>query len=293
MTDHAPAPKRSTVQFTLSFGLIPVKIRLFAPTEEVEALKRHQYIETTTDDDSVESHPVGRRAYDKETGENVTDADIVKKVTVPVVGGEALVELTDEEIELVTAGTAVDRGDVPVEAFVPLSTLGSRYHTTKWFQARPALRQEKRKSIPDPQADKAFALFMAAMEARQVGCLIRIGLRSAARYGVLTPDGRLHMVNYDAEVREGYAWPDVQINEAHVEAAATLIDGYGVETPDLVDVGGAALLEYVTQKAETGAVIEAPEVPVETDDAPDLDFTALLEASVKVAQSAKKAKVDA
>lgn len=297
----APAPKRSTIAFQLNFGMLPVRLRCFAPYQDAaESVQPHNYVEvevTDGDETVIESHPVGNLSYDKITGKPLAaDQTIVKKVTLPNdTPGEpdVLVELTDDEKALVTAGHAVDKGDVPIETFVPLDTIGSRYHVKSSHQIRPALRQEKKKSVADPQAEKAFALFMAAMAEKQVGCLIRMGLRAAARYGIITPDGFVHWLYFDAEVREDFAWPDVTVSEANAVAAGGLIDGYGIETPDLNDESGAALYEYLTEKAKTGKIIDAlpePE-PVEADD--DLDFTALLEASVAVVKSAKQAKVNA
>lgn len=300
---HAPAPKRANVAFTINLGMIPVRMRLFSPTEDETGTQRHQYVEVEVKDDkdnvTVESHPVGNRNYDKETGLNVEFGDIIKKVEVPNPyprPGEAdvLIELTDEEIVRVTAGNAVDRGDVPIEAFIPLDTLGTRYHVSKWYQVRPALRQEKRKSVPDPQANKAFVLLMAAMEAKGVAALLRLGIKSAARFAALTPDGRLHMLHFDSEVREDYPWPDETVDQKHIDGAAKLIEGYGIETPALVDENSILLTAYLTQKAKDGTVIDALPEPVETEDEPDLDFAVLLEASAAVVKSAKKkAKVTA
>lgn len=292
MSNHAPAPKRSTFAFTVNFGMLPVKCRLFSPTEDNEAIKTHQYVEVEVKDDegnvTVEDHEVGQRPYDKATGLNINKSDIINKATV----GDHLVALTPDEKALVTAGSAVDKGDVPIEAFIPLDEIGSRYHVKSSYQIRPALRQEKKRSVADPQAEKAFVLFMEAMKARGVGCLVRLGMRTTARYGVITPDGRMHMLHFDAEVREDFEWPSVEVSDAHIEGACGLIDGYGIDTPDLVDESAAALEKYLTKKAEDGTVIETPEVSDSEDADDDLDFTALLEASVAVVKSAK-AKADA
>lgn len=306
----APAPKRSTIAFQLNFGMLPVRLRCFAPYQDAaEAVKPHNYIAVeVTDDDgepvldddgnpTIEYHPVGNKQYDKITGDTVTDG-VIKMVTLdnpyPRPGEpDVLVELTDDEKALVTAGHAVDKGDVPIETFVPLDTIGSRYHVKSSHQIRPALRQENKKSVPDKNANKAFALFMAAMAEKQVGCMIRMGLRAAARYGIITPDGFVHWLHFDAEVREDFPWPDVTVSDAEVKGASGLIDGYGVDTPDLIDESGKALYEYLTNKVKTGETVEALPEPdeVEQDD-DDLDFTALLEASVTVVKSAK-AKVNA
>jgi non-homologous end joining protein Ku len=271
---HAPAPKRSTVVFTLNFGMVPVRMRLFAPTEDNKILEKHQYVTVDGED-----HEIGLKT--------VPNPD-------PVPGEpELLIELGDDEIARVTAGTAVDRGDVPIECFIPLDAIGTRYPVTAWYQARPALRQEKRKSVPDPTADKAFVLLMSAMEEKGVACLVRLALRGPAKFAAITPDGRLYMLNYDSEVREEYPWPDVEVPEAHIQGAMNLIDGYGIDTPALPDETGEALTKYVINKAKTGETIEALPEPEDAPDKPEPDYLALLEASVQVAKSAKKAKSNA
>lgn len=303
----APAPKRSTIAFQLNFGMLPVRLRCFAPYQDAEeAVKPHQYVPVQaplsilglSENVTIDYHSVGNKHYDKVTGDDVSSSEIIKMVTLdnpyPRPGAaEVLVELTDDEKALVTAGHAVDRGDVAIETFVPLDTIGSRYHVKSSHQIRPALRQEKKKSVQDPQAEKAFALFMAAMAEKQVGCLIRMGLRASARYGVITPSGFVHWLYFDGEVREDFPWPDVTVSEANAKAAGGLIEGYGIETPDLVDESTKALYEYCITKAKTGEVVEALPEPVEPEKDDDLDFTALLEASVAVVQSAKQAKVTA
>jgi non-homologous end joining protein Ku len=291
--NYAPAPKRATVAFTMNFGLVPVKMRLFATTEEIETNKRHQYVEV-----DGENHPVGVMPYDKETGEPVPKDVIVKKVTLPNPyprpgEPEVLVPVTDEEIALVTDPTKVDRGDVPIEAFIPLDTIGTRYHVKNWYQVRPALRQVKKASQPDPQADKAFALLMAALEAKQVAALVRFSLRAEPRYAAITPDGNLHILHFDSEVRAPFPTPDIEVAEAHIQGASNLIDAWGIDTPALVDESGEALVEYLTSKAKGGKVIEAPPVVEQTEEEPDLDFDLLLANSAQVVKSSKKSKANA
>lgn len=272
---HAPAPSRPTATFTVMLGMVPVPIRLFTPTEETELVKRKLFTQ--------EGHPVGMPTTDMVTGEKVSRDQCKKMVDVD---GE-FVELTDDEIAQVTAGQAVDKGCVNIETFIPLETIGERYRVSKWYQARPQEREigsgKKKKRQPNPVADKAFVLLLAALKAENVAALVRVGLRSTARYAALTPDGHFHFLHYDGEVREERELPEADVSDAELDMARQLLTNVGVSTPDLFDEAGEAVFAYVTKKAAGDVsefeVIAAPEV----DNV--IDFTALLTTAVAQAKA--------
>lgn len=269
-----PAPSRPTALFTIMLGLIPVPLRLFSPIETVESVKRKTF--------SPDGNPVGMPLTDTVTGLKVSKAECSMKVNV----NDQWVELTDEEIAEVTSGHAVDNGRVDVETFIPLEDLDSRYRTYKWYQARPQERvtgsgkNKVRKN--DPNADKTFTLLLEAMKAEGVAALVRVGLRGPARYGALTPDGHLHFLQYDSEIRQERDMPEVDISEQELTMARTLIQGIGSSSPVLEDHATEALVEYLEHKAN-GEVVERPaEAPEATDNV--LDLTAMLMASMKAVQ---------
>lgn len=267
-TDVNPAaPSRPTSTFTLMLGMVPVPVRLFTPTQNNVTVERKMF--------SPDGNPVGMPLTDLVTGQRVDKASTVKKVDY---NGE-LIELSDDELASVTAGFAVDKGQVPIETLIPLDAIGLRYRVEKFYQARPQKRQIGKKRVDDPVADKAFNLLLKALAAKNVAALFRVGLRSNARYAALTPDGHIHFLFYDDEVRQQVEFPEAEVSDAELGMASQLLDNIGLSVPVLVNESAALVQDYLSRKA-TGNVeeFEIAEAPV-LDSVPDL--TALLAASVK------------
>lgn len=262
----APAPTRSTTNLTLQWGLVPVKIRLFTAVEDTNPVKRSQYTQA--------GNKVIQPKRDSVTGRAVTGDEIVSMVEYD----GKLVELTDEEMAEVTSDFTVDRQGVEIQ-FVPLESIGTRYRVEKWYQARSGMTQTTKRSVPDPHADKAFALLLQSMAKRKVACLFRASLKGPARYAALTPDGLVHFLFYDGEVRAAFEWPDVTITKTEAEQGLQLIDAVGVTEPPLVDERGEALLKFVAQKLKDGKGIDRVPDP-DAAPSPTLDLTAALEASL-------------
>lgn len=270
MPTLAPPPTRSTVGFTLQWGLVPVKIRLFTATEDTNPVKRSQY--------TKDGNKVVQPKLDSATMRPVSGDDIVSMVELD----GKLVELTDEEMGQVTSDFDVDRGNVQI-TFVPLASIGGRYQVDKWYQARSGKLQTAKRSVPDPHADKAFALLLQSMEKKKVACLFRVSLRGPARYAALTPDGKVHFLFYDSEVREDFEWPDVTISKVEAAQGLELIDAVGVTEPDLVDERAEALMAFLARKVKDGKGVE---VRTAEPDAGGqvLDLTAALQASLDKAK---------
>lgn len=277
----AGPPTKSSVSLRVQFGLLVLDLSGYAAMgDETTTVERHQYTK-------VGHNPVGRKEYDKITGETIASDQIVKLVQV----GEKLVELTDDEIGEVTAGEKVDRAQIDIEALVPLSSIEDRYFTRARYQLRATKLKVGKTSKPNAPGNKAFRLFCRLLADRGVAALIRVPLRSSiARYAVITPDGMLRMLHFDDEVRAQLDFPEADLSENELTAGGLLIDSYEVSTPALVNVAGDKLLAYVEAKAE-GTL---PEPAAETEDAaPETqptDLMAMLEASVAAAKPAAKAR---
>ena len=274
---RAPAPTHTTASFTLQWGLVPVKIRLFTSTEDTNPVKRSLYTKTGS--------KVIQPKTDSATMKPVAAADIVSKVEID----GKLVELSDEEIAEVTSDLTIDRRAVEIQ-FVPADSIGSRYLVDKTYQARSGRISTAKRTVPDPQADKALALLLQSMEKRKVACLFRASLKGPARYAALTPDGKVHFLFYDGEVRAEADWPDVDISKTEAAQGLDLIDGIGVSTPDLIDERAERLHAHLRSKIAKGDATEAPAAA--TDGAPVegvLDLTAALEASIAAAAKGKPA----
>lgn len=279
MDATAPAPKQATNNITLRFPpLVSLTVQFYTATEDTKSVERHQY-------HRANDHEIGYKKFDKVTGKEVNSEDIATKVLV----GDKLVELTDAEMLAATAGAAVDKGDVEVSTFVPVSAIGDKYlvDNSRLYQVRPAQRDVGKKKVPDPHAEKLFMLLLASLEERQVAALLRVGLRGTARHAVLMADGFVRFLFYADEVRQQRALPDVELSAVDREAFGELIDAIGVDTPDLVNNAKEAITECLIAKA---AGLEATPIPErEEPEAEIVDLTAALAASVKAAKARKKA----
>lgn len=267
MPTLAPAPKQSTGSFTITLGLLPIPVRLLSPVQDTRLVERKMF--------TKDGHAVKMPYTDEETGERVEFSEIVKMVQVD---DDKFVELSDDEIAAVTAGQAVDKGTVKVETFVPVDAIGTRYKVKSEYQLRPQKREVNRRQVDDPNANKLFTLLIETLKAENVAALVRVGLRTEARYGAVTPDGRFCFLHFDAEVREQYPLPDVTLSDGDIEAARGLVKAVGVDTPDLINEAKVAVNEYLERKiagnAEDLTIEAAPEAPAE------MDLAAMLAASI-------------
>lgn len=274
MRTFAPPPPKTTVGFTLQWGdLVQVHVRLLTAVTDTTPIKRSQY---------TNGNKVCQPKMDSVTMKPATDIKLMVAVE------DKLVELSDEEMGKATSDFAVNRSEaVPVQ-FVALETIGTRYRVEKWYQARSGLKKVGEKSVPDAHFDKVFALLLQSMAKKKVACLFRTSLKGPARWAALTPDGNVHFLYYDDEVRGEFGWPEVTISKSEAAAGLELVDAKGVTEPELPDERGAALRAFVEKKARDGKTIDAP-ADAGGGIAPVLDLTAALAASVEQAKANKKA----
>lgn len=263
-THHAgPAPVKSTNSLMLSWGLVTMPLSIYAGLDDGSTVKRSEF--------TPDGHPVGRKAYDKLTGEDFT-GEAVKQVKV---ADNTWVELTDEEVELVTGGTV--KGVAEVEKFVPLDAIGREYIVSDVKQIRPTDKV--------PGAAKPFVLLCETMAEANVAALVKVTLRSVARYGVITPDGYLLLLHYADQVRPAREMPTAEISDAERALAKQLLDNVGIETKVLVNETGEKLTAYVHNKVTTGEIAVATDAPsvAKVDDS----LEALLAAAVSAARDAE------
>lgn len=262
----AAAPNRSTGSFTLGWGLVSIPVSLYSGTEEV-GVKRNRY--------TAVGNPVGMKNYDKVTGEDVEFADIVMRFDV---GDGRTVALSDDEIEAIVQPIA---GLAEVEAFYPLAHLvAGTYVPETLYQVRPAKVKGSKGSVPNPGAEKAFALLLTAMAAEGVFALVNVTLRGKPKYAALLPDGRFLILKFDGEVREPAPIAAVALSDAEISMGRQLISALKEDTPKVLeDDASAKIVAYALAKAEGTA--EAP-VVVEAQ-APVGDLMAALQASLAAA----------
>lgn len=265
----AKAPSRSNRSITLSWGMISIPLSVYSGSEGSASVARKMFTE--------DGHEVGRMDYDKVTGEKVVGA-IVKKAQ--ATSGE-FVELTDEEIEAATEGPA--KGLAQIEAFIPLSEIGTTYVIDGVNQIRVSRKAVGKTKVEDPAAAKAFTLLRSAMKAEGVAALVKVAAsRGPVRYAAVTPDGRLLTLLFADQVREDLPLVDAEVSEAEMVMGRQLISAVGISTPVLTDENTARVQAFVDSKA-TGVVAAPVVAPVATA---TVDLMAALQASIDASKKA-------
>lgn len=274
----AGQPTRSSGSMTVGWGIISLPLSLYSGTEE-GGIRRQEFVAVQEGDETV-YHKVGRQSVDKQTGQEVAYQDVVKMYET---SSGAFIPLSDQEIETVISPDRQGK----VVAFLPLAHLAvGTYLPDAMYQARPS-KGSGRDRRPDPRAEQAFALLMAAMEAEKVFGLIEMVLRGKPRYAALCPDGRLLILHFDDEVRSDLAMPEAQFSKQELTMGRRFVKQLmRDEAPVLTDTASAKVRDYAEAKAAGTAT--AP-VMVETIPSAMPDLMAALEASLAQAQGERAA----
>lgn len=269
ITRTAPAPKRATTSVTLSAGLITIPLSVYTSTESTSVTRR-EFVDGNPD------IPVGRVSVRRDTDEVVDRAAVTRMAQAD---DGSWVVLDDDEI----AECVGPSGGCEVVSFVPVKDAG-RYLTDGLYQVRPKVDRKR----PDTAATAAFALLLAGMKARKVHALVRVALRGAPRYALLTIDGDLLMIATADSIREPLDMPDVKPSKADVQKVALLIDAIGIDTPVVVDDFTPKVQEYVNEKASSGGKV-AKGAPAAKPTGPTHDLAEMFEASIAAAKAKKEA----
>lgn len=260
MTIRATAPKRSTKTLHLSFGPIPITCSIYTGSEHV-GVRRSEFV--FRDD---EYHPVGRKPYDKVTGDDVDNHEIQKMFQTD----NGLVEVSDEEIEsfIDFAGETAE-----VEHFLPLSLLANgHYVTDSVFQLRPQKIHRGKEKVANAPVERAFGLLLAAMRKTGTFALIKLSFRGAPRYGGLLPNGRLYTLKFDEEIREDLPLPDFEPTEKELSLVTQIVSAQVSKEPiDINDVYSAKIRQYADKKAKTGEAIAPKEETAQETSTVDLE----------------------
>lgn len=259
------APTRKTFSANLGWGLVSIPVAFYTATES-NGVKRSEY---TTD-----GHKVGRKPYDKETGEDVAHQDIIKKYEVEP---DKVVALSDDEIEQVLQPK---NGTAAILEFRPLMEwFDGRYVYNSMVQVRPdKVGTGKNKSQPGA---KPFALLVECMKREKVFALVSLVTRGRTRFMALLPDGRAYLLHFDDEVREDLPMPEAEVTEAEVKMGLALIQsvrGKDDEDPVLLNDDAEKVHAYAVDKL--GGKVSEPEATDEPA-APTDDLLAMLQASLQ------------
>ncbi len=267
-------PKNSTDSVVVSFGMLPISLSVYKGVDDATApVRRHTY--------NTAGNPVGTKKYDKVTGLDVANEDVVMLATAS--DGETTVELTNEEIVAITGGSMAETS---IECFIPLQSLiDGTYVIEGLKQVRPKRLESKSKKVENVGAGKALTVLLAGLQAEGVAALVKVAFGSAARYAALLPDGHLAMLAFSKQVKAPLPLPEYTPAEAEMAMARQLIHNIGISTPPLVDAAGPALQDFVDAKAAGEVVTDVKPVVAA---APEVDLMAAMAASMGIAVPAEE-----
>jgi DNA end-binding protein Ku len=221
---------------TISFGLVSVPVRMFTATASQEL--RFHFL------DRRDMAPIGYDKVNKETGESVDPADIVR-------GFEfekgRYVEVTDEDIDRldVELTHAIDICD-----FVSIDEIDPLYFRKGYYL------------LPQDGAEKPYRLLLKALEETGRVAIAKVVIRNKQHLACVRPVDAalvLETMYYADEVRAPEAAPKPQVREAEVEMAKTLIENLAAawEPERYHDRYRNELLDLLRKKAE-GAPLPEP-----------------------------------
>lgn len=260
---NAKAPSRGD-SITINFGLVSIPVKVMnGIDEDATKITRNRYT------------PDGNRAsmqnVDSETGKVFAVSEMTMKYTTEQ---GVIIDLSDEEI---AAAMGVENGDSELVGIYPLSEL------RKYDQAGPAqIRPQTMKvgSKTTRPYDKAFALFMGALEDAESFALVRYVTRGKPKIMAVFGDGRAAHLHWSNEVREQAAMPIVEVSEKESAMAKQLLETLMDCTAPLPIDNEA--VEAVRTYAELKAKGEQPAAKAQEKVSTADDLMAMLEASLTV-----------
>ena len=254
---------RSIFNATVTFGLVNVPIKLFTATESKTVHFREVH--------EPDGAPIQHRRIDPETGEEVSNDDIVKGYEV---GEGEFVELTKEEI----AAAAGERTKaIPIEDFVPAADIDPVFFDkTYYVGAREG-------------GEDAYRVLHAALAGSGRAGIGRMTFHNReylialrARDDVIV----IHTMHFADEIIPGedveVAEPDKGPTDREVKMAGSLVDALAApfEPDNYEDTYRERVLEMIEAKAKGKQVVRTePDEPAE-----ESDLLAALQASVKGAK---------
>ncbi len=252
---------------TISFGLVSVPVRMFSATESKELRFHFLHKRNGT------LNPIGYDKVDKETGESVSDEEIVRGFEIEK---GRYVELEDEDLDRldVELTHAIDICD-----FVDLDEIDPVFFRKAYYL------------LPDQGADKPYKLLVNALdETGKVG-IAKVVIRNKQHLACLrTFSGSLMLetMYYGDEVRKPEQLgelADVDVRKAEVDMAKTLVENLSDSfDPDKYDDQyRKELLELIRAKAE-GAALPEPQEP----EAEVVDLMTALRESVERTQRQRR-----
>ncbi len=300
----SPPSSRALDEITLSFNLVTIPCRLYSGTDKEGGVKKREYVEvpvmnpdgtpktrvvigddgTATDVPVVENHTVGRAFWDKDADEKIEFSDIKRKVETEY----GPVYVTDAEVETLFT---LEPKTLKILNFQPQHLFHQGNYVPKdMIHLEPARvgGSGKNKRDHNPVAVKLLATLFEGMRKEGVVAVGELTTRGVPKPVILAPDGKVWVVRPTNEVREAREFPPVQTADAEVTMMRSLIGTMKVtEVTDLTDKRSELINAFAEEKAAAGDFGLAKDTYVEaTPQAPAMDLTALLQASLDAAKAA-------
>lgn len=261
----AKAPNRATASITLSWGLMSVPVSLYTSTEQIRVARKEFH---NGDPDK----PIGRAPVLRGTETVVPTSEVTRMATAT---SGAVVPLGDDEVADVLGHR---NGSADIEAFIPADQTSAYLADGDVYQ----VRAKSVKGVVDAAGDKALALLLAALSARNVVAYVKFVMRGSLRHGLLRADGMMVTVRPANAVREARDLPTTDVSDAELDMALTLLDAVGTSVPELIDDSPVKVQELIDAKAEG---VDAP-TPIKPGPM-NADIMEALTASVEAAKAAR------
>jgi DNA end-binding protein Ku len=202
----APTSTRTSWKGAISFGLVHIPIALHSATQDIRP-KMHMI-------DKKTNAPVGHKNYDKSTGKEVSQEDIVKGLETEK---GHFVTLSKEEIQKALPKTT---GTIGIEQFVKQADIPLAYYEKPYYVS------------PDAKGGKPYALLREVLKRTDRVGLGKIVLSNKQHLAIIAPHGNalvLLLLRWEAEVRDTAGLPipgsakEEGISEKELKMAESLV----------------------------------------------------------------------
>jgi DNA end-binding protein Ku len=251
---------RSIWSGSISFGLVSIPVQMFTATASKEL--RFHFL------DRRDMSPVGYDKVNKQTGESVDAADIIRGFEVDK---GRFVELTDEDIDRldIELTHAIDICD-----FVSIDEIDPLYFRKGYYL------------LPQDGAEKPYRLLVKALDETGRVAIAKVVIRNKQHLACVRPVDRtlvLETMYYADEVRRPEEAPAPQVRQPEVEMAKTLIENLTAKwDPERYhDRYRNELLDLLRKKAEGEALPE----PAAADGGEVVDLMEALRQSVQATKA--------
>jgi DNA end-binding protein Ku len=202
----APTSTRSSWKGAISFGLVHIPIALHSATQDIRP-KMHMI-------DKKTNAPVGHKNYDKSSGKEVAQDEIVKGLETEK---GHFVTLSKEEIQEALPKTT---GTIGIEQFVKQSDIPLAYYEKPYYVS------------PDAKGGKPYALLRDVLKRTDRVGLGKIVLSNKQHLAIIAPHDNalvLLLLRWEAEVRDTAGLPipgsakEEGISEKELKMAESLV----------------------------------------------------------------------